>query len=148
MKNFRFSLETVLGYKQQMLDALQGEHAAALAAERQQEELLRATEEEYRAYGREFSERRAAGILAAEIQQYESGLHYLEGKIRRETERLHELKLKTEQARERMVEAKKETASLEKLKEKKKDDYQKEAAKNEERMIDEFISNLHAAAGA
>ena len=41
MKKFRFSLETVLDYKQQVLDALRIEHAAAQAKARAQEELLR-----------------------------------------------------------------------------------------------------------
>ena len=40
MKKFKFSLDTVLSYKQQVLEALQGEHALALAAVREQEGLL------------------------------------------------------------------------------------------------------------
>ena len=40
MKKFKFSLDTVLSYKQQVLEALQGEHALALAAVREQEALL------------------------------------------------------------------------------------------------------------
>ena len=148
MKNFRFSLETVLGYKQQVLDSLQNEHMMAMAAERRQEELLKALGEEYRLYKQEFTERRTSGISAAEVGQYENGLHYLERKIEAETGRLQELKEQTELARERMVEAKKETASLEKLREKKKTAHQKEAAKEEERLIDEFVNNLHSAAGA
>ena len=148
MKNFRFSLETVLGYKQQVLDSLQNEHMMAMAAERRQEELLKALGEEYRLYKQEFTERRTSGISAAEVGQYENGLHYLERKIEAETGRLQELKEQTELARERMVEAKKETASLEKLREKKKSAHQKEAAKEEERLIDEFVNNLHSAAGA
>ena len=37
MKKFRFSLETVLDYKQQVLSALQAEHGAILAQVRDQE---------------------------------------------------------------------------------------------------------------
>ena len=40
MKKFKFSLDTVLSYKQQVLDALRGEHAECLAKVRAQEELL------------------------------------------------------------------------------------------------------------
>ena len=43
-----------------------------------------------------------------------------------------------------MVEAKKETASLEKLREKKLDLYNKEAAKAEERFLEEFVSTTRA----
>ena len=37
MKKFRFSMETVLHYREQLLDALRIEHAAALARVREQE---------------------------------------------------------------------------------------------------------------
>ena len=48
MKKFRFTLETVLEYKQQILDSLQAEHGAILARIRQQEEHIEALEAEYR----------------------------------------------------------------------------------------------------
>ena len=44
MKKFKFSLDSVLSYKQQVLDALQGEHAALLAQVRAQEEVLDAVQ--------------------------------------------------------------------------------------------------------
>ena len=40
MKKFKFSLDSVLSYKQQVLDALKGEHAAILMRVREQEERL------------------------------------------------------------------------------------------------------------
>ena len=40
MKKFKFALDTVLSYKQQVLGVLQGEHAEAVARVRAQEELL------------------------------------------------------------------------------------------------------------
>ena len=39
MKKFKFALDTVLSYKQQVLDALKGEHAAILTQVREQERL-------------------------------------------------------------------------------------------------------------
>ena len=47
MKKFRFSLETVLDYKQQVLDALRIEHGAIQAKVRAQEERLRVLEEQH-----------------------------------------------------------------------------------------------------
>ena len=46
MKQFRFSLETVLDYKQQALDSLRAEHGASLAQVRAQEQAVQALEEE------------------------------------------------------------------------------------------------------
>ena len=75
MKKFRFSLETVLDYKQQVLDALQAEHGAILArvqaqaqqiltharaeAEHAQEEILRSSQRELRRLAAEATKRLA-----------------------------------------------------------------------------------------
>jgi flagellar FliJ protein len=67
-----------------------------------------------------------------------------EGEIQRETDRLEELRCQEERKRAEVVEAKKETASLEKLREKKLDLYNKEAAKAEERFLEEFVSTTRA----
>ena len=48
MKKFRFSLETVLDYKQQVLDALQKEHGVIMAQVKEQEEYLAGLEADYR----------------------------------------------------------------------------------------------------
>ena len=55
MKKFRFSLETVLDYKQQVLSALQAEHGAILAQVRDQEQLLEELEAGYRHMDHEFT---------------------------------------------------------------------------------------------
>ena len=44
MKKFRFSLETVLDYKNQALDALRAEHGAILAQVRAQEAVVEGLE--------------------------------------------------------------------------------------------------------
>ena len=48
MKKFKFSLDSVLSYKQQVLDALKGEHAAILAEVRAQEDVVEAAWRAYR----------------------------------------------------------------------------------------------------
>ena len=50
MKKFRFSLDTVLSYKQQIQDSLQSEHAESLARVRRQEKLMDELLAKYRAY--------------------------------------------------------------------------------------------------
>ena len=71
---------------------------------------------------------------------YQNGLRAGEQEIQRETRRLEELQAVEEKKREAVVEAKKETSSIEKLKEKKLDAYQKAVAKSEELFIEEFVS--------
>ena len=146
MKKFKFSLDSVLSYKQQVLDALKGEHAAILAQVRAQEEVLERAWQEYRDCNGEYSRRKAAGMTIADAMVYQNGLRVLERNIQRETEKLEELRKKEEAKRQEVVDAKIDTSSIEKLKEKKLELYNKEVAKSEEVLIDEFVSSARARA--
>ena len=142
MKKFKFSLDTVLSYKQQVLEALQGEHALALAAVRAQEELLEDLWQGYRDYNAEYRQRAEEGLPRTEALMYQNGLRAAEQEIQRETRRLEELQAEEEKKREAVVEAKKDTSSIEKLKEKKLDAYRRAEAKSEETFIEEFVSTM------
>lgn len=142
MKKFKFSLDTVLSYKQQVLEALQGEHALALAAVRGQEELLEELWQEYRDYNAEYRRRAEEGLPLTEALMYQNGLRAAEREIQQETAHLEELRAEEEKKREAVVEAKKDTSSIEKLKEKKLDAYHKAEAKSEEAFIEEFVSTV------
>ena len=144
MKKFKFSLDTVLSYKDQILDALKIEHGVILAEIRAQEELLEATWRRYRDYDEEFREQKMNGISALNAMMYEAGLRAQELEIRRQTEVLEALKVKEEKKRSEVVEAKQDTASLEKLRERKLDSYHKSVQKGEEQMIEEFVSTQRA----
>lgn len=144
MKKFKFSLETVLSYKNQVLESVRNEYAALQAQVREQEEVLEAVWAHYRGYNEEFRTRKAEGMTIIDAMTYENGLRVLESDIQRETERLEELRRQTEEKRLEMVEAKKETASLEKLREKKLDAYEKTIQKSEEQLIEEFVSSTRA----
>ncbi len=139
MKKFQFSLDSVLSFKQQALDALRGEHAMILLQVREQEERLEAVKNEYRDYNGEYCRRKAEGMTITDAMMYESGLRVLERDIERETQKLAEVRRREEDKREEVIEAKKETSSLEKLKEKKLDVYQKAVQKSEETFIEEFV---------
>lgn len=148
MKKFKFSLDSVLAYKQQVLDALKGEHAAILAQVRGQEERLEAIWSDYRTYNEEYRQRKAEGMTIVEATLYQNGLRALEMDIQRETERLEDLRRQEEAKRREVVEAKQDTSSLEKLKDKKLDLYQKAVQKSEEALIDEFISSARSRTSA
>ena len=148
MKKFKFALETVLSYKQQVLDALEAEHAAAVAKVRAQEKILDAVWQEYRDCNAQYREKKAEGITITEAMIFESSLRSAELHIQRETDRLEKLQQEAEKKREEMVEAKIDTSSLEKLKDKKLEQYRKDEQKNEELLVDEFISSTRAASAA
>ena len=150
MKKFRFSLETVLDYKQEVLSALQTEHATILARVHAQEDLLEELENYYSELDAEFTERKLEGITILDAMQYEQYLRATERQIEEAVEILERLRAEAEAKRLEVVEAKKETSSIEKLREKKLDSYNKAVQKSEELIIEEFVTTARvmAAQGA
>ena len=150
MKKFRFSLETVLDYKQEVLSALQTEHAAILARVHAQEDLLERLEGEYQELNEEFTQRKLEGITILDAMQYEQYLRAAEREIEVAAAKLEKLRQEAEEKRNEVVEAKKETSSIEKLREKKLDSYNKAVQKSEELIIEEFVTTTRvmAAQGA
>ena len=137
MKRFQFSLNTVLSYKQQVLEELQNEHGQLLYQVRQQELVLQAAEERYRGLNLEFRQAETEGLTIAEALRYESGLQ-------REAKRLREYEAAAEEKRRQVVAARQDTASLEKLRDKKWEDYQKQVQKGEELLIEELVTAARA----
>ena len=146
MKKFKFSLDSVLSYKQQVLDALKGEHAVILAQVREQEDVLEAVWKAYRDCNEEYRQRKAEGITVTDAMLYQNGLRVLERDIQRETDKLEELRKQEEAKRQEVVDAKIDTSSIEKLKEHKLEDYYKAVQKDEEKLIDEFVSSARVRA--
>ena len=146
MKKFRFSLETVLDYKNQALDAIRAEHGAILARVRAQEAVVEGLEEEYRQTDQEFTRRKLEGLTVLDAMNYEQYLRSLEREIQEEYRKLAKLRRQEEQKRAQVVEARKETATIEKLKEHKLEDYRKAEQKDQEQQIEEFVSSTRATA--
>lgn len=146
MKKFFFSLDTVLGYKEQVLDGLKAEHARILAKVRECEAAIERMEEEHHRCVLEFRECRMNGMKVSGIHTYENYLEALGVRIRKKYEELAKLKEKEEAKRNEVVEAKKETSSIDKLKEKKFKEYESEVQKEEERFIEEFVATKKAMA--
>lgn len=140
MKKFHFSLETVLSYKRQVLDAQQAEHAAILAAVNEQEAKIRRLQEAYAAYADEYRTHCASGLEINKILIYQAGLRTREKEIERETQHLQELHRQEEAKRAEVVAAKQDTSSIEKLKEKQVARYNEALTKSEEQFIEEFVS--------
>lgn len=140
MKKFQFSLDTVLDYKQQVLDGIQNEYSALLLEVRRQEERLRREQQNYIELNQEFRQATSQGITVAAALNYENGLRFFEKRIAEEERLLAECQKKAEEKRRELVAARQDTSSLEKLKEKKKEAYAKQVQKMEEQFIDELVS--------
>ena len=144
MKKFFFPLDKVLDYKEQVLDGLKAEHARILMKVRECERAIEELEQLHRDCTAEFRKNKLNGITISEIHTYENYLEALGVKIRIKQDQLEKLKLREEAKRNEVVEAKKETSTLDKLKEKKREEYDKEVQKEEERFIEEFVTTKSA----
>lgn len=140
MKKFNFPLSTVLVYKTQVLDSLRNEHAELLVRVREQEQLLKNLWNGYWESKECYNQKQREGLTIAEALIHQNGLHAMEVDIDQETKRLEDVRRLEAKKREEVVEAKKETSSIEKLKEKKLNLYQKAIQKDEEAFIDDFVS--------
>ena len=128
------------------LDGLKAEHARILMKVRECEREIEELEKRHRECTAEFRKNKFNGIKISEIHTYENYLEALGVKIRLKYEQLEKLKLKEEAKRNEVVEAKKETSTLDKLKEKKLAEYNKEVQKEEEQFIEEFVATKNAMA--
>ncbi len=146
MKKFRFSLESVLDYKQQALDSLKREHGAIVAQVKAQEDYLAGLESDYREMDAEFCQRKLEGIAVLDAMRYEQYLRAMERQIQQAILRLEDLRRLEEAKRAEVVSAKQDTSAIEKLKDKKLDSYNKAMQKSEEATIDEFVSTTRAMA--
>lgn len=144
MKKFQFGLDSVLGYRQQVLEGRQNEYARTLQKVAQQQDRVDNAQARYQDLNRRFREEAAKGITVSDALGFEMGLQVLEMEITRETKCLQELQAEAEQQRAKVLKAHQDAAILERLKEKQKEAYQKELQKQDERFIDELISAVRA----
>ena len=141
MKKFNFPLNTVLNYKDQVLENLKTEHAQILADIAQQERRIEELMEKSQSAAMRYREDTQCGVTVNIMREYERYITFIQQRIVAEQGVLLKLKKKEEQKRAEVIEAKKEKASIDKLKEKKLDQYNKEVLKSEELFIEEFVSN-------
>ena len=141
MKKFNFPLNTVLNYKDQVLENLKTEHAQILADIAQQERRIEELMDKSQSAAVRYRQDTQCGVTVNIMREYERYITFIQQRIVAEQGILLKLTKKEEQKRTEVIEAKKEKASIDKLKEKKLDQYNKEVLKSEELFIEEFVSN-------
>jgi len=141
MKKFSFSLDKVLDYKVQVEDHLRNEHAGAVRAVIRKEEQIENMEEIHSGYVRDLEEVKMHGCRVQELLVYQKYLDTSNRRIQEEKEMLDVLKVAEEKKRNEVIEAKKERTSIDMLKDKKRKEYDFMVAKDEEKFIEEFVSN-------
>ena len=105
-----------------------------------QEQVIAELRRRYGETNAAFREAEKQGMTIAEALGFESGLRALERQMEIEDQRLAEFRREAEKKRQQVVGARQETASLEKLREQKLEQYTKAVQKYEEQFIDELVS--------
>lgn len=146
MKRFQFQLEPVLNFKQQGLDALMAELAAIQASVIAQENKRSAAYQALADYDAESVRKNAEGVSVIEAMQRQSCQQVLAKRARHEDAELERLRKEAEKKREEIAEARKETHSLERLKETRKNEFNAELAKAEEKELDDLTAARRSAA--
>lgn len=141
MKQFKYRLETVLDYKNQVLDNLKSEHAVIIQSVNQKQEEIHGLNRELTGMESEFDRTKEAGATIQNYRLFDMCIGRMEEIIDEEKERLKILRKKEEEKKQEVISAKVDTSKFEKLKDKKYREYQKEAAKADETFIEEFVSN-------
>jgi flagellar FliJ protein len=146
MKKFSFSLQKLLDYKEQVFESERNilvEMNAMLARLQSELEQMRA---EHMKRVQEFNEKAAQGILPAEMQTHKYYLVVLDEDIRNKIQQIEMQEKAIDKQMDVVREAKMEISSIEKLKEKKLEEYTYLSGKADEQFIEEFISNQRASA--
>ncbi|SHJ30559.1 flagellar export protein FliJ [Parasporobacterium paucivorans] len=141
MKKFHFSLDSVLRFKEQVLDSLKNEHARTLARVSKTEQELKELKDRHWENATRFNENKKNGATIMEMRSTEAYLQVLDRRIEMAAKELEILKAQEQEKRRLVIEANKETASIGRLREKKLEQYLKEVRKKEEIFMEEFVSN-------
>ena len=148
MKKFNFPLNTVLNYKDQVLDNLKSEHAQIVDKVVRQEKKVEDLSDLRRDACDRLQEEIGQGIAVNMMKEYGTYITFMQQKILTEQGVLQKLQRREEQKRGEVVEARKEVVSIEKLKEKKLLQYNKDVLRSEELFIEEFVSNTTSVHGS
>ena len=146
MKGFKFSLTAVMGYKEQVLEGKKREHAFAVQVVAEKEKTIKRLESECDDVIEDFNERKLEGMTIIDAQSYEIHIYILQKNIEKEYKLLAELQRIESEKREEVVVAKQEVSALEKLRDKRLNEYNRAVLKEEELFIEELITNQRATA--
>ena len=140
MKRFKYSLDTVLDYKTQVLDELRSEHAViARNVMTKQEQIVR-LKEKLNGFQEGFDQTKSTGASIENFRLYDmcigrNGRNHQPGKRKS----CHFLRKREESKKKEVISAKVDTSKFEKLKDKRMQAYQRAEMKEEEGFVEEFI---------
>lgn len=140
MKRFKYSLENVLHYKEQILDSIKAEHGTLLAQIRKKEREIQNLEEKLVSAQDKIDDLKKQDVQIKDICLYGMYISEMEDQIQKKQEQLQFLQQQEEKKKEQVIAAKIDTSRYEKLKDRRENEYEKAAKKAQELFIEEFAS--------
>lgn len=141
MGKFKFSLKSVEKYRNITLDDTKAKYAKAVLDVGKQNDIILKINKELADINAELNLRNSHGITILEYQGYKKYIKILENKITNEEDKLKSLKKIEHRRRLELIQAKTDAMSIEKIREKRFEEYIKEERKKEELATEEFVSN-------
>ena len=140
MKKFHFTLDTLLNYKDQVLEREKNSLASLNAQKIEAMNLKEALELEMKEAQDDFNYRAQKGISAMEMFIFKEHHNTLRLRIEDAKRSIESLETAVERQLGVVTEASKEVKSLEKLEEKQLEDYNFKMAKADEQFIEEYVN--------
>lgn len=141
MKKFSFSLQKILEIKVQTLDNLKIELGSLNKDLINMETAIKKFKKQFADIEREFLEKSSVSISVGEMYYFKMLMSSILKQIELKEEEKQILLKKIDSKRKEIINMNMEISSLEKLKDRELEKYNKEFEKNEELFIEEFVSN-------
>jgi flagellar FliJ protein len=141
MKKFNFTLQSLKKYNDQMLDSEKSVLGRLRAELAEMQAELDAKTAEYELSIDKLNELVRGGTTAMRLSLHKKYVSSLQQDIYRIKGRMVQKRDEVEQQLQRVIDATKEVSKLEKLEEKQLEEYRYAAQKEQEQIIEEFVSN-------
>ncbi|MGX8702388.1 flagellar export protein FliJ [Caproiciproducens sp.] len=145
MKKFAFSLEKVLGFKQQTLDVKKNELALLQVKLTELEKEIYVLNDQFTATNRKMLEELQKGLSAGDMLIYKTYFNTLNQKILHLIDQKKQLLDIIAQKKADIVAVNSEISGLEKLRDKQLTEYLKQIQKSEELAMDEYVGQARGA---
>ncbi|WP_029201326.1 flagellar export protein FliJ [Oribacterium sp. NK2B42] len=147
MKKFQYNLQSVLEYKQRILDDLKEQYALRMKFVEEKKLEIRNLRAKADALTVEFDEVKKTGAAIEKFLMYSSMIDNLDKQVEIEKEALKILQANADKKKDEVVAANIDVNKFVKLKEKKQMLYKAQEQKDQEAFIDEFVSNQQNSIG-
>ncbi len=147
MKKFQYNLQSVLEYKQRILDDLKEQYAVRMKFVEEKKLEIQNLRAKADALTVEFDEVKKTGAAIEKFLMYSSMIDNLDKQVEIEKEALKILQANADKKKDEVVAANIDVNKFVKLKEKKQMLYKAQEQKDQEAFIDEFVSNQQNSIG-